>query len=312
MNNRQRKVWRLTESLGINDLPINYKDLIKQKRIKITDYEAGKDAIERLNLQDMCDIKLGFSATTDTGSYIFIKHGLSKPEENHVLAHELGHFEEGHNDDSPSAAVHITPEQEKEAEEYPLELAPTPVLYLAGISTVGGVKRVTDLDDSATQIILARITEYANRDFIDEEWEVCKRFESFIKRERKWQRRNKIRKVWMPAAAGAVVATVITVSVFLFLPNRNVKRIPIDSLSSTTISEEIIWPAPTDTSKEPAAIESTGAVAQPNGQTVYWLASGEVYHMDRNCQHIRTKQDSMIRSGTIEESGKARACKSCG
>lgn len=67
----------------------------------------------------------------------------------------------------------------------------------------------------------------------------------------------------------------------------------------------------TITTEPPVATEQATTTSKSSGQTVYWLDGGEVYHLDRNCQHIRKYKDSVVRSGTIEESGKARACKSC-
>jgi len=43
--------------------------------------------------------------------------------------------------------------------------------------------------------------------------------------------------------------------------------------------------------------------------TVYWVANGEVYHESETCAAL--SRSSNIKSGTIEESHKSRACKVC-
>lgn len=46
-----------------------------------------------------------------------------------------------------------------------------------------------------------------------------------------------------------------------------------------------------------------------NGSTVYWVDNGKVYHTSQNCTTL--KQSDNIKSGTIAESGKDRACSVC-
>lgn len=46
------------------------------------------------------------------------------------------------------------------------------------------------------------------------------------------------------------------------------------------------------------------------GQTVYWVSGGSVYHTTPNCPTL--KRSSGIHSGSISASGKSRCCKVCG
>lgn len=55
--------------------------------------------------------------------------------------------------------------------------------------------------------------------------------------------------------------------------------------------------------KKPAKKTSSG------GGTVYWVASGKVYHTSRNCPTL--KRSRTVYSGSISKSGKSRACKVC-
>ena len=45
-------------------------------------------------------------------------------------------------------------------------------------------------------------------------------------------------------------------------------------------------------------------------KTVYWVSSGEVYHLSKDCPSL--SKSSGIQSGTISQSGKSRPCKVCG
>lgn len=46
------------------------------------------------------------------------------------------------------------------------------------------------------------------------------------------------------------------------------------------------------------------------GGTVYWTPSGSVYHYSRGCRSLARSRT--VYSGSIEESGRPRACKNCG
>lgn len=46
------------------------------------------------------------------------------------------------------------------------------------------------------------------------------------------------------------------------------------------------------------------------GGTVYWVPSGDVYHVSRNCRTL--SRSKTVYSGTRSESGKSRCCKVCG
>lgn len=292
MRVQQAKVWEMLEQCGINDLPINYEEILSHKNIQTMDYEAGYKLIHELNLQSLAESKPGFSAKTKAGSYIFYRRGLSTPERNHVLAHELGHFEEKHNDHALSAAT-ITPEQEKEAEEYVYELSPTPVLYMAGIRTIEDIQRVTGLDTLAARTILLRMSEYNGREFTEEEHRICKQFEGFIARERKRKLRSKLRRAWSPLAVGAIASALLVTVLFTLIGNLDRQQAPVTSVASVAA---------------PGIVSEDSAL--PQGQVVYWTDSGDVYHVDRDCQHIRNRTN--VHSGTVAESGKDRVCKTCG
>lgn len=68
-------------------------------------------------------------------------------------------------------------------------------------------------------------------------------------------------------------------------------------------------PAPNPTAP-PATKAPAAAADEPQGNTVYWVLNGKVWHTTPNCSTLSRSSD--IRSGTIDESGKSRACKKCG
>jgi len=58
--------------------------------------------------------------------------------------------------------------------------------------------------------------------------------------------------------------------------------------------------------------EGNDAAEEKNGDIVYWIASGEVWHLSRDCRYIK---DKSIDSGSVEEAmaaGKSRVCSVCG
>lgn len=60
---------------------------------------------------------------------------------------------------------------------------------------------------------------------------------------------------------------------------------------------------------EQAAQQLAEQQASASAGTVYWVASGEVYHSTPDCPTL--KRSSNIYSGSIAQSGKSRACKVC-
>lgn len=67
--------------------------------------------------------------------------------------------------------------------------------------------------------------------------------------------------------------------------------------------------------KEPESGEQTpdSTPQVPEGETVYWLSGGSVYHKDSTCYHIKEKPN--VQSGTAAQAvqaGKDRLCSACG
>ena len=164
---------------------------------------------------------------------------------------------------------------------------------MAGIRTIEDIQRVTGLDTLAARTILLRMSEYNGREFTEEEHRICKQFEGFIARERKRKLRSRLRRAWAPLAVGAIASALLVTVLFTLIGNLGQQQAPVTSDAPTT--------APVITSE---------VSTLPQGQIVYWTDSGDVYHIDRNCQHIRNRTN--VHSGTVAESGKDRVCKTCG
>ncbi|MDR0879154.1 MAG: MBL fold metallo-hydrolase [Clostridioides sp.] len=60
---------------------------------------------------------------------------------------------------------------------------------------------------------------------------------------------------------------------------------------------------------ESANSNNSGDSQSPTADTVYWTPGGKVYHSSSNCKTLQKSKN--IKSGTISESGKSRACRVC-
>lgn len=71
---------------------------------------------------------------------------------------------------------------------------------------------------------------------------------------------------------------------------------------------------PTEKAEAPPATPEAAATMAleetPAAEIVYWVESGEVYHLSKGCRTLARSKD--IKSGTAAESEKERACKVCG
>lgn len=66
----------------------------------------------------------------------------------------------------------------------------------------------------------------------------------------------------------------------------------------------------TDTTVDTETETETETQTHPVGDTVYWTESGKVYHRSTDCRYIRNSAN--VLEGTVEDSGKERACSACG
>ena len=158
-------VWGFLKAHGIRELPVHGRELAQEMQIQIIDYEVGAVLLHRLGLDELKARKEGFSVQTENHAYIFMRRGLSKARENHIILHEIGHFAAGHNDLLAHAAEKRTAAEERAAEEYVYEMAPTPVLYAAGFTTLEDIRRITGLEASTARRILTRVPGGRTADF---------------------------------------------------------------------------------------------------------------------------------------------------
>ena len=77
---------------------------------------------------------------------------------------------------------------------------------------------------------------------------------------------------------------------------------PEDEQTATPPTDETTA-SDTDTDTEPAETDPT--------DTVYWLTTGSVYHLDPNCSHIAGKENVNESSVQEAEENGRRLCKTC-
>lgn len=85
-------------------------------------------------------------------------------------------------------------------------------------------------------------------------------------------------------------------------PIPTVEPTPVPTLTPTPTPE----PTPEPT-QEPAPERAAEAIQTT--ETVYWVSKGEVYHRTSSCRTLSRSKN--IYSGSVNESGKPRACKVC-
>ena len=74
-------------------------------------------------------------------------------------------------------------------------------------------------------------------------------------------------------------------------------------------SAETTTPPDTDTDTETTS-STEGGETDPT-DTVYWLSTGSVYHLDRNCSHIAGKENVNQTSVQEAQDNGRRLCKTC-
>lgn len=85
---------------------------------------------------------------------------------------------------------------------------------------------------------------------------------------------------------------------------------PVPTLSPEPVAVQAEMPVPTETPAPTQTPVPTVVERDPQGETVYWVPKGKVWHTTPNCSTL--SRSKTILSGTIGESGKPRVCKRCG
>lgn len=300
MDRARNDVWDFLRKHGIKELPVPCRELAGQMQIQIIDYEVGAEMLYRLGLDKLKARKEGFSVQTENHAYIFMRRGLSKARQNHIILHEIGHFAEGQNDLLTGAAAKRTAAEERMAEEYVYEMTPTPVLYAAGLTTLEDIRRITGLDTPAARHILARVAACAHGERTEEERRIIKQFGGFIRRQKR-NRGGRLRKYLLSGLMGVLLLLIVLgLSLVWRFPPQPAP--PAERPSPPSVSAE-------------AAGAPVSSVDVSGDCMVYWTDTGEVYHLSRTCRYIRDKKEEALQSGSAakaREEGKERPCKICG
>ena len=284
-------VWGFLQQAGIKS-PQDPIELSVKLGYRVYTYIEGKALLDELHIPKEAMHRAAFTARHDNVPCIFYAPGLPLYQRNHAVLHELGHCVCGHENidniifgDTSNAEIRM--QQEEEAEEFALELLPTPVLYRADIKKYKDIQRVIKLDNEATARVARRVADYEAEYFDLPEKLICEQFKDFIRQSKRIANKRINRRQFIAAISLSVALVLATLGV---------------TVSFLTLSRQPATATPTAITSEVSVL--------PQGQIVYWTDSGDVYHVDRNCQHIRNR--SNVRSGTVAESGKGRVCKTCG
>ena len=125
----------------------------------------------------------------------------------------------------------------------------------------------------------------------------------------KINRNVKVKRVLLPVFSGVVLSAVIICLIGININNNQVLYEPLTVNSKENnmqVVEQYETPLSSDTSN---ANVSSIKPEFTNPSVVYWTESGEVYHLYKDCQHIRDSAE--VFSGTTENSEKERCCKTC-
>ena len=305
-------VWRFLMEKGIKTLPVDPKRLAEDLGYEVYSYQEGRAILEALGLSQVAACNKGLFVRHDDKLCIFYADGLPRGERNHVLFHELGHCLEKHDGCfSGPEAERTRAAQEEEAEMYALESVPTPVLYKAGLTTARDIRRGTQLDAPAVEKIVVRVAEYGSRKFEPPERKICDFYKAFIKANQclrgRQGRRRRVKRISIALVLAVALCASLAGLYRLVSPGHDEPAL----LPAGTVSSDASFAEGSTLSQTQEPPADTEASSQPVAGAVYWTASGDVYHLSRNCPHIKHIKDEMVQSGSVEESGKTRACMGC-
>ena len=101
----------------------------------------------------------------------------------------------------------------------------------------------------------------------------------------------------------------ISADTYLYTPNLNL----FDELNTFDTQAEVVEASEVTDPPETTEVQETTAAQDNVASTVYWVSSGEVWHLNQGCSSLSRSKN--ILSGTVEAAmaaGKTRVCKKCG
>ena len=126
----------------------------------------------------------------------------------------------------------------------------------------------------------------------------------------KLNRGIKVKRVLLPAFLIVVLSSVIICLIGININNNYVLyERPNVSSGEVNMQASVAEQSEALLSDTPNTNVSSSESAIVNMSSVYWTENGEVYHLYKNCQHL--KNSTEVFSGTPENSGKERCCKTC-
>lgn len=126
----------------------------------------------------------------------------------------------------------------------------------------------------------------------------------------KLNRDIKVKRVLLPAFLIVVLSAVIICLIGININNNQLLyERPNVSSSEDNTQVSVADQSEALLSDMPNANVPSSEPSITNMSVVYWTESGEVYHLYKDCQHIRDSIE--VFSGTPDSSGKERCCKTC-
>ena len=277
-------------------LPLNAEKLAKKLGICVLPAdETLRETISELELDRAFESAPAFSIFSDKDKFIFYSPTLTIDQKQNYIAHELGHFKL-HRDRYQGGILQNAEILESEADEFMRHIrAPLPVLSKMRVSSAEEVEEITHLDRYSSTLVYDDLLEYETllnshkQQVINQKKTQKQLSRSQISR---WIQKHK-------TVLACVLVFLVTTSFFVFGSYISKFNRFNDAPIQTETPQETTQRIPED------------APALPSTTPCYWTASGEVYHLYKDCYHIK---NSKIIQGSISEAkqfGKSEFCKTC-
>ena len=158
---------RFIQRNEINHLPVNVKHIAKALGYSVQRYSQGEKFIVALGLGEYAVQYPSFSCYRNKKHYIFIRDGISKQEEQRLIAHELGHIEMHVVGNSGRVLYGDTTDEkmqlrwEEEADEFGLYIrAPLPLLCAMGVISPAEICKTADIPEEDAAQVSKKLSEF--------------------------------------------------------------------------------------------------------------------------------------------------------
>ena len=292
----EKSALELLLKCGVGQFPVDAAQIARDLNYNLVDYQKGASLIATAGLESMY-MYAGFSAKIGEKYYIFFEEKLNREKKNWIIAHEIAHIR--HHFVSEGLIGHSTNGEEnqileREAEDFAKSLlAPLYALTDMKIVDPTDIERITGLDPDKAREVFFDLSEYEMRqEELLLQSRVCKQFHT---------NRNRLIRLRI-AALLLLCVLVIAGCAFFLLRGR---------FSTPTLADPDEPTSPAE-SLSPTDAQTNAFATAPFDGTYFWTGGGEVYHLYRDCQALKSVTDP-VSSGNLEEAqaAKTRICRFC-